>query len=220
MEKIKTKYRRNLPQIQPRGFCFFVTFSLKGAIPKHETNHLKIEYAKTVSSIKKIQHSDERNLKMYLLRRKYIHDLDIQMHNNTKGPNYLIEIASAEILKNQLESYNAKYYDLLAYTIMPNHVHILIDLGIQINEETGEPKSSTYINLHKIMNLIKGSSARYINLERGTIGQRVWESESFDIYIRNERMLNNVVSYIIENPVRARLPDTFKEYPYTFVKYR
>jgi len=45
-----------------------------------------------------------------------------------------------------------------------------------------------------------------------------WERESYDIYIRNEKMLNNVISYILENPVKAGLVQNWEDYPGNYLK--
>jgi len=41
--KNKEKYKRNLPHIQPLGQIFFVTWNLKGAIPKSKLLQLQNE---------------------------------------------------------------------------------------------------------------------------------------------------------------------------------
>jgi len=61
------------------------------------------------------------------------------------------------------------------------------------------------------------SDARYINKHLNRSGT-FWQSESYDIYIRNEKMLNNVISYVLMNPVNARLCDRWEEYAGNYLK--
>ena len=65
--------------------------------------------------------------------------------------------------------------------------------------------------LDKIMKQIKGATAQYCNKFLKRSGQ-FWERESFDIYIRNEKMLNNVISYTLENPVKAGIVENWEDY--------
>ena len=68
-----------------------------------------------------------------------------------------------------------------------------------------------YKQLDVIMKNIKGPSAWYANKYLNKHGQ-FWERESFDIYIRNEKMLNNVITYILENPVKAGIVENWEDY--------
>ncbi|MGB4958746.1 MAG: hypothetical protein WBO36_04670 [Saprospiraceae bacterium] len=62
------------------------------------------------------------------------------------------------------------------------------------------------------MKNIKGPSPWYSNRHLNRKGQ-FWERESFDIYIRNDKMLDNVLSYILENPVKAGLVSKWEDFP-------
>ena len=67
------------------------------------------------------------------------------------------------------------------------------------------------------MKRIKGPSAWYANKHLNRPGQ-FWDRESYDIYIRNEKMLNNVISYILENPVKTKLVERWEDYPGNYLK--
>ncbi len=82
---------------------------------------------------------------------------------------------------------------------------------------TEEELEDKYVQLDKIMKRIKGSSARYINLaldRKGTL----WQKDSYDHYVRNEREWRNILSYILENPVKAKLVKHWKDWPYSYYK--
>jgi len=120
---------------------------------------------------------------------------------------------------NELHRFNNDFYDLLAYSIMPNHVHILIDTALQIPEDFGKTNWDTldFTPLETIMKRIKGPSAIYANRLLKRTG-KFWQKESYDHYIRNMKELNNVVAYILNNPVKARIVEHWKEHPFTWVK--
>lgn len=61
------------------------------------------------------------------------------------------------------------------------------------------------------MKSIKGPSAWYANKYLDRKGQ-FWERESYDIHIRNEKMLNNVINYTLENPLKAGLVINWEDF--------
>ena len=97
---------------------------------------------------------------------------------------------------------------------MSNHVHILVDTSIQHHET----KIEEYVQLDQIMKMIKGRSAMKSNKTLGRTG-KFWEQENFDTYIRNNKHLNNVINYILMNPVNARLVKNWEDWRFTYFKY-
>ena len=81
-------------------------------------------------------------------------------------------------------------YQLHAYVVMPNHVHILLD---------------PYVPLAKISGPLKGVAACDINARLGRTGKPLWQDESFDHWIRNSAEFERIRHYIEWNPVRAGL---------------
>ena len=83
------------------------------------------------------------------------------------------------------------FYDLVAFSIMPNHVHILFKQNVE---------------LPKIMKQIKGTTAFEINkmLQRKGI---FWETNYYDKVIRNEAHFEQVYDYIKYNAIKADLRD-------------
>ena len=90
--------------------------------------------------------------------------------------------------------------DLHAFVVMPNHVHLLI---------------TPTIPLARVMNWIKGVSARQANLLLDRTGKPFWQDESFDHWVRHWREFEKIRDYIHENPVRAGLTGDAAEWPYS-----
>ncbi|MEO5583667.1 MAG: transposase [Saprospiraceae bacterium] len=101
-----------------------------------------------------------------------------------------------------------EHFNLLYYCIMKNHVHMIIDTGMN---ENPFPQSTC-------MKLLKGSNSRNINLalKRTVI---FWPKDSYDHLIRSDIELGRIGDYILENPVKADLVSKWEEWPNTFVKY-
>lgn len=76
-------------------------------------------------------------------------------------------------------------YDLHAWVVMPNHVHVLIAI-----RET---------SLSNIVHGWKSYTARRINKLLGCKG-RLWQEDYWDRYIRNENHYATAVEYILNNP--------------------
>lgn len=104
--------------------------------------------------------------------------------------------AVAELLIENWRFFDGARYQLLAYVVMPNHVHVLIRI---INEA----------RLSKIVHSWKSYTAkRIIELDVGwpdANKKAVWQREYWDRYIRDDRHLRAVVDYIHLNPVKAGL---------------
>ncbi len=215
---MKTEYTQRLPHIQPVGATFFVTFRLFGSIPYSELKKIKEKYYVKIAVAKKIESSYERNLAIFNLRKQYLVEYDRLLDHIKSGPMYLANSQVLEIIKTEIHRFDNDLYELITYCVMSNHVHILINTGLQLESiENDEELEARYKPLDEIMKRIKGPSAWYANKHITRSGQ-FWERESYDIYIRNEKMLNNVISYILENPVKAGLVQNWGDYPGNYLK--
>ncbi|MDP8981644.1 MAG: transposase [Acidobacteriota bacterium] len=81
-------------------------------------------------------------------------------------------------------------YELQAWVLIANHVHILI-----------YPKA----NLSRITKSIKNFSARRANAILGRTGHPFWQDESYDHWVRGADEEVTIVRYIEDNPVVAGL---------------
>jgi REP element-mobilizing transposase RayT len=110
----------------------------------------------------------------------------------SKGPHYLSNPAVADVVAGAIQYAAAKLdlYELHAWVVMSNHVHMLID-----------PKAS----LSRINQAVKNFSAREANRILGHKGLAFWANESYDHWVRSLREFENIIRYIEENPVCAGL---------------
>ena len=93
-------------------------------------------------------------------------------------------------------------FKLLAFTIMPDHLHIIV-----VPSETG---------VSRIVQLIKGRFARAHNELTGRAGA-VWQSRYHERTLRNERSLLSAIEYVHYNPVAARLVREANSYRWSSV---
>ncbi len=95
----------------------------------------------------------------------------------------------AEMTQKSLLFHHEKKYHLIAWVIMPNHIHFL-----------ATPLEN--VELREIAHSIKSYTAHEANKILNRKGQ-FWQHEPFDRYIRNRKHFVNVVEYIENNPVKA-----------------
>jgi len=89
--------------------------------------------------------------------------------------------------------------NVLCWVVMPDHIHVLIQLG-------DTP-------LHKAINRWKSRSGRLLNSTIGRKG-RFWQKGYHDHALRKEEDIKETARYIIANPLRARLSKKYGDYPY------
>jgi len=93
----------------------------------------------------------------------------------------------------------------LAWVVMPDHVHWLVQLR---ND-----------NLSRCMQRFKSRSARAFNLLHDTCGASVWQRGYYDHCIRGDHALQAHAQYLMENPVRAGLVTTPEAYPHQWNRW-
>lgn len=107
------------------------------------------------------------------------------------GPCDLADPAIADLVLKSLWQFHRERYDLLAWVVMPNHVHVLV------NPYPG-------VHLDRMVQNWKSFTAHELNRRRGHKG-RFWSRDYFDRFMRDEDHRRQVIEYIEDNPVKARL---------------
>lgn len=223
MDTLKTFYRNSLPHLTPIGGTFFVTFRTKGSIPNRKLNRFRFQYLEEVKNISSNGSLQSRALLQ--ARRRFFKRFDQALHLNNDNRSPLSNPAATKIIQAKLHELDGELYELIAYCVMPNHVHLLISMRNQIiNDEMdlipNKDLSLSYRPLHEVMRRIKGATARSINLLMGSTGTTLWQKDSYDHYVNNSRSLENTWWYILNNPVKAGLVENIEDYPYTWWRGR
>lgn len=229
--EIKTFYERRLPHITPIGSPLFITPRLAGSIPpklivqwKKEKeiqiqkirNHFKPE--KDFTGAANSQLGAERKKQLTIIQKLYFKKVDDYLDKAEYGPTYLANPLAAEKLVEKLHSFDGNLYNLVAFTVMSNHFHFLIDTSLHLDSIPSDIPITTenYIPLKTIMQLVKGGSSYEINKVIGRKG-RLWQPESYDHFSRTVQEFFNIIRYIANNPVKAGLVEKWSDYPFTYV---
>jgi REP element-mobilizing transposase RayT len=162
-------YRRRLPHLYGIGQPVFLTWRLHGSLPAH-----RVFPAEALSSGRAFS------------------VMDRLLDEVRFGPFTLRQPAVADMTVEAMQ-YNAsilRHYDLHAFVVMPNHVHLL---------------ATPAVALPKLMRSLKSITAKRANVMLGCTGSPFRQEESYDHLVRHDRELDKIRDYIEGNPVRAGL---------------
>lgn len=215
MEK-KESYRHMLPHFQQPGQAYFLTWSLIDALPPKalEVYTRQLKQIKTNIEFARKKENNEKTLaglmmEYALLRRKYMKAYDDLLHLQTKFIVDLSKKENQEIVLESLHFWEGKRLENYAICVMKNHVHWVFRLY-----EKNELDTPVY--LQDILQSVKRYSSNKINKLEGLKGP-LWQKESFDTTIRDEKHLVRAVEYTINNPVQAHLVKDWMEWKGTFL---
>lgn len=124
------------------------------------------------------------------------------------GPVWLRQDCIAAIVAESVRYRDGKKYRLDAFTIMPNHVHLVIK-PLRVS-----PKGD-YYSLASIMQSLKGYTAFKCNKLLGTEGE-FWAHESYDHYVRNDEEWRRIIKYVVNNPVKAKYVESWNEWRWSY----
>jgi putative transposase len=173
--------RGYLPHLDAGEITQFITFRLADSLPQSVLDEL--EYLKKSGSSTDLERYEK--LEAFL--------------DKGHGSCILRQGGSAKIVQEALLFLHGKRYELIAWVVMPNHVHFLARFG------QGQ-------SLSKALHSLKSFTANKLGKIHPDL-RPIWQSESFDRYIRSEEHFARTIRYIHENPVKSNLckmPESFR----------
>jgi len=188
-------HSRSLPHLFDINKPVFITFRLKFTLPQAmitELNKRKSDWQNN----RKAQFQNDKAIE--LKSKDYIQFVwfDELIANSSEVPNLLTDYNVSDIISKALLFHNNQRYKLIAYCIMPNHVHIIIN-----------PAMLSDCDIYPISHITytwKKYTAYQINKYLGNKGN-LWQAESYDHLIKDEKQLIHYLEYLINNPVKAGL---------------
>ena len=159
-----------------------ITFRLYDSLPKEmiEEIKLKLDINEDDDSCDSIQYQR--------LRQKIA-----EYEDAGYGQCFLRDERIAAIMQDTLKHFDGERYQLICWCIMPNHVHVLIE----VNEGW---------SLSRIMHGWRSYTAKEANRILGRTG-KIWMEEYYDRYIRDDYHLQKTINYILNNPANAGLDE-------------
>ncbi|MBI3821894.1 MAG: transposase [Planctomycetes bacterium] len=122
-----------------------------------------------------------------------------------QDPLDLKDSANAKIVEDSILFGVPDRYELFAWCLMANHVHVLLQ---------------PVWELPRITKGIKGFTAREINKRQQRIGRVFWQDESYDHWARDDAEVMRIIAYIENNPVAAGLCAKPEDWPWSSARFR
>lgn len=170
-------YERRLPHWDVVGEPLFVTFRLHGSLP---TSRVFPPGGVATSG-------------------EAFRAMDRLLDAGTTGPLLLRQPEIADLVQSAIREGEIRFrrYELHAFVVMPNHVHLLVTPRVVATQWLGPMKGFTSYRANGIL---------------GRQGRTFWQDESYDHLVSTHAEFDRIRRYIERNPVQAglaRAPELF-----------
>lgn len=202
--------RRRLPHLDRPGATYFITTCLEGSIPAEGLLALQTHRRDLEKRERRADISPEewrvRNWKLMFAETDRWLDLAGAVRH-LEDPRLAKEVVSA------LQYWQGKRIDLIAWVVMPSHVHWLFTPLLEWERSLGDDADKRSPR-ERIEQSVNRHTARQCNTILGTSGQ-FWQHESYDHCVRDEAELQRIIDYIHLNPVKAGLVERAIDFPFS-----
>jgi len=193
--------RGYLPHVKMEHAAYFVTFRTADSLPKEVYERLSAKRAERERRAQAMGDKERREEACDEAAREFQRAIERQL-DACLGECHLRRPECAKVVEDALKFFHGARYDLKSWVVMPNHVHALL-----------WPKSPH--TLSEILKSWKGFTARKINEVIGKTGERFWQPESFDRWLRDSGEEPGYRDYIENNPVKAKLCAKTGDWPWS-----
>ena len=173
----------SLPHWELKQAVYHVCFRLHDSVPRHvlqKWEEEKQELEKKLSTNAGIMTDDEISALKHLGSERIEKYLDAGC-----GTCVLRDKRIADVVTSTLKHSDGCQYRLLAYGLMPNHVHVMMQLGGSV-ELTTVVQAWKSVSSHRINGLLRRT---------GTL----WQPDYYNRIIRSEEEFRNQLNYVYEN---------------------
>ncbi|MCX8210831.1 MAG: hypothetical protein OTI34_07285 [Lewinella sp.] len=212
----KTEFiRMKQAHYQHIGATFSVCIVAHDAVPKQMLERLKCRKEVVLREIE-IDFQPNKEFRKEKIHEKYSRHIDKLLHQKRNQEHVFLDSLAAEAMEKRIQSYAGKYYDLVAYSIMSNHVHLQLDFSIQCpvgwNSVDLVPD---YVNLSSVIGQIKGGGAYDVNSAIGRKG-KLWGGGYYDRYMRSHKHFMSEFWYIVRNAEVAGIVNDWRNHLFTY----
>ncbi|MFB3921582.1 MAG: type ISP restriction/modification enzyme [Terriglobia bacterium] len=188
---LKIRHGAYLPHWTREGGTYAVCFRLNDSLPGHVIEAWEFErkdIVKTAQQMSRPLSNQEQERLDQLFSEKVEKYLD-----EGSGACWLRRHEVAEAVATALKHFDGERYRLIAWCVMPNHVHCVV-----------QPLAA--FQLSGILHSWKSFSSKEANRLLGRSGQ-FWQAEYYDHLIRDEQDFLRQIEYVLTNPSRAGLKE-------------
>ena len=175
-----------LPHWTMNGGIYHTVFRLADSLPSHVVERYRSEREALLAEIGNNPSPSAHDRLQELFGERIEHYLDAG-----HGASWLSRPTVADLVADAVRHFNHVRYELHAWCVMPNHVHVVC-----------EPLSPHGLSL--ISHSWKSFTAKEANRLLNRTGV-FWQKESYDRVVRDEADLARTIRYVQDNPTRAGL---------------
>ncbi|MES2995262.1 MAG: DUF5107 domain-containing protein [Verrucomicrobiota bacterium] len=189
------KHGTSLPHWQQDNATYAVTFRLADSLPQKVIKAYSDRKQELESQLSRAQTSGDETLIRDI--HKHLADL-FQTHlepvlNQGHGSCSMRDPKIARIVADAIRHFDGDRYDLAAWCVMPNHVHLIL-------------RPHSRYRLQEILSSIKSFSANEANKVIGKNGA-FWQADSYDHIIRDADDFASQRTYLLKNPAVSHFAD-------------
>jgi 1-hydroxy-2-methyl-2-(E)-butenyl 4-diphosphate synthase len=192
---LQRKDSTHLPHWRIPGATYAVTFRLNDSIPKSALEAYTQRKEILLTKLQKHEStaSSRSHLPELLTIRSEINSLYQELIDNSENASYgechLAKEQIANLVESALKHFDGSRYELIAWSVMPNHVHAIVKpLGDEL--------------LENILYSWKSFTAKEANKLLGNEGA-FWQPEYYDHIIRDGVDFRRQLKYVLNNPFLA-----------------
>ncbi len=184
--------KNNLPHWRQEGATYAVTFRLADSLPKHVLDTYLAEKQRLTAMLEKAIADESESLARDCEERlTELYSTQIESALDAgHGECHLKNPEIAKIVADTIYHFDGERYDIAAWCVMPNHVHLII-------KPLGENQ------LGEIIRAMKSDSARLANQHIGTTGP-FWMEDFYNYIIRDMNDFRNQFAYLVRNPAQLK----------------
>jgi len=179
--------RVRLPHWDTDSGAYFVTFNLVDAMPAEFREELKAERRMRIAELERLKQR---------VAPSELHAIDLIIQERAEefldrgsGACLMRDPRIADLVAKALAYFDEVRYLLFAWTVMPNHVHVVFN---------------AYEPIDTILHSWKSFTSKRANQLLGREG-KFWQDDYFDRTIRNPEEFARTIRYVLENPTKANL---------------
>jgi type I restriction enzyme R subunit len=207
--------RRRLPHWDVPGAIYFVTACLEGSIPAEGLLDLT-RYRQQLERRPRPSEMGERQWQDHKWKLRFAQSDD--WLDRRPGVRHFADARLARIAVTAIYYFAGARYDLLAYVVMPSHLHWVFRPLEAWTQGLG-PSANVRPPRERIMHGLKRHTGLECNRLLGCQGP-FWQDESYDHCVFDVDELERIMDYVEWNPVRAGLVTSPDEWLFSSARDR
>jgi len=187
--RVEVHKRKRLPHWNAQHGVYNVRFSLFDALPLAVRAKIRHDADAQLAHIRAMR-GDVTIAERQAIE-AWMHAKTGRALDQSHGLCFMRDARIAQIVVDAIEYFDEERYRLFAWCVMPNHVHVVMDSVLQLDNVIHSWKSYTSKEANKLLRRVG----------------HFWQDDYYDHCIRDAAELRRTVEYVLNNPEKAGLRD-------------